>query len=190
MQSKTNVKTGGGDPSDKANRTQTMAHYPNSERRNSRFKISWRFPRLLVLALAAIGSFVILASSALAETSAANEPGSATACDTRLLRGDYGFSFSGSFSHGATFTGVGSESCNDQGQCTGVTTINIGGTTSIAPFTSVYTINADCTGVETANYYDLGLVVSESVVLVDGGKEVHFIGTDPGGTSIGVMKRR
>lgn len=181
MQSKTNVKTGGGDPSDKANRTQTMAHYPNSESRNSRFKASLWFPGLLVLALAAISSVVILAS---------DKPLSANACDNRLLRGDYGFSFSGSFSGGATFTGVGSESCDDEGQCTGVTTINIDGTISTAPFTSVYMINADCTGVETANYYTIGLVVSESVVLVDGGREVHFMGTDPGGTSIGVMKRR
>jgi hypothetical protein len=133
------------------------------------------------LALAAISSFVILGFE---------KPLRANACDTRLLRGDYGFSFSGSFSYGATFTGVGSESCDDQGQCTGVTTINIDGATSTAPFTSVYTINADCTGVETANYYTLGLIVSEAVTIVDNGKEVHFMGTDPGGLSIGVMKRR
>jgi hypothetical protein len=180
MQSKTNVKTGGGDPSDKANHTQTMMNYSNSESKHFCYKASLWFPGLLVLALV-VSSFVIFAF---------DKPLMANACDTRLLRGDYGFSFSGSFSGGVIFTGVGSESCDAKGQCTGVTTINIDGATSTAPFTSVYTINADCTGVETADYYDLGLIVSEAVTIVDGGKEVHFMGTDAGGTSLGVMKRR
>jgi len=180
MQSKINVKTDSGDPGDKATYTHTTVSYSNSESKHFRYKASLWFSGLLVLALMA-SSFVFLAF---------DKPLRANACDARLLRGDYGFSFSGSFSYGASFTGVGSESCDDQGHCTGVTTINIDGATSTAPFTSVYTINADCTGVETTNYYELGLIVLEAVTIVDHGNEVHFMGTDAGGLSIGVMKRR
>jgi hypothetical protein len=144
---------------------------------------------LAALALGALGGRVVPFVSVAAADPIDGQLGGKT-CDSRILRGNYGFSFSGSFTGGEPYTGVGSESCDDKGHCTGVTTINVDGTTSTAPFTAEYTIYPDCTGIERANYYELGLVINETVTIVDGGREVHFMGTDPGGTVLGVMKRR
>lgn len=187
MQSHARARIGGGAPDDEASRDPTVTPPPKGRIWSPRFKAPWRVLAPLVVALAAAGSLV---SSALAQASPSSGPAAGQSCDNRILRGDYGFSFSGSFSGGIPFTGVGSESCDENGHCTGVATLNIDGTTSTAPFTADYTINADCTGVETGNYYTIGLTVQEAVTIVDGGREVHFMGTDPGGTSIGVMKRR
>jgi hypothetical protein len=141
------------------------------------------------LALGALGGrFLPLVPSASADP--APGPIGGKACDNRILKGNYGFTFTGSFSGGIPFVGVGSESCDETGYCTGVTTLSIDGAVSTSPFTAQYTINPDCTGVETANYYTIGLVVQEAVSIVDGGREVNFMGTDPGGVSVGVMKRR
>lgn len=156
----------------------------------SRVRTAWRLAGLLVLAPVAAGSLALLVSSALAQASPGGGSKKPKTCDNSILEGDHGFSFSGTFTGGVPFTGVGSESCDDTGHCTGVTTINIDGASSVAPFTADYTIAADCTGVETATYYTIGLTIQEAVTIVDGGKEVHFMGTDPDGTSLGVMKRR
>lgn len=180
------ANTGGDAPGQEATRDPATAPPSNSSLHRSRLWARWRVVGLLVVAAAA-GSLV---SSALAQASPGGGQGNGHVCDNRILRGNYGFSFSGSFTGGVPFTGVGSESCDDDGHCTGVTTLNIDGQSSTAPFTADYTINPDCTGVETASYYTIGLVIQEAVTIVDGGKEVHFIGTDPDGTSIGVMKRR
>ncbi len=152
----------------------------------SRLKAPWWAVGLLAVGLVASGRLVPSASA-----QPASGPAGGKVCDNRILRGDYGFSFSGEYvGGGGRYVGVGSESCDDTGHCHGVTTINIDGVTSTAPFTSVYTINPDCTGVEVAEYYELGLVIHEAVTIVDGGREVHFMGTDPGATDLGVMKRR
>src|SRR5262245_4570972 len=88
----------------------------------SRFRAPARPLGLFAFGLAAAGSVAIAVSSASANNGNGHGPGHA--CDNSILEGDYGFSFSGS-TNGLPFVGVGSETCDEDAACTGVTTINI-----------------------------------------------------------------
>ena len=110
-------------------------------------------------------------------------------CGAHLLKGDYGFSYSGTADGFGSINGVGSETCDDNGNCVGQGTDTVNGTAFSATFTSVTTINPDCTGNVTTTYSD-GQVFHAALVVVNGGEEYQFVGTDPGASYIGVQKRR
>ena len=145
--------------------------------------------------LAAIG-FLVLASSVVFvganSSNAAPARSSSVAnkvCGTHLVKGDYGFSYSGTADGLGSINGVGSETCDDDGNCFGQGTDTVNGSAFSSTFTSVTTINPDCTGTVTTTYAD-GSVYHAALVVVDGGDEYHFVGTDPGASYIGVQKRR
>jgi hypothetical protein len=137
----------------------------------------------LVISLVFAG--VNSSSAALAGPSRAASKG----CGAHLLKGDYGFSYSGTADGFGSINGVGSESCDDDGNCVGEGTDTVNGSAFTSTFSSVTTINPDCTGTVTTTYAD-GSVFHAALVVVNGGDEYQFVGTDPGAAYIGVQKRR
>lgn len=124
-------------------------------------------------------------NAAPARSSAAENKG----CGTQLVKGEWGFSYSGTADGFGNINGVGSETCDEDGNCVGQGTDTVNGSAFNASFSSVTTINPDCTGTVTTTYAD-GSVFRAALVVVDGGNEYHFVGTDPGASYIGVQKRR
>ncbi len=120
---------------------------------------------------------------------AGSRTGANKGCGTHLVKGDYGFSYSGTADGFGSINGVGSETCNDDGNCFGEGTDTVNGAAFSSTFTSVTTINPDCTGTVTTTYAD-GSVFHAALVVVNGGDEYQFVGTDPGASYIGVQKRR
>ena len=120
---------------------------------------------------------------------AGSSPVANKVCGAHLVKGDYGFSYSGTVEGVGSITGVGSETCDDNGNCVGEGTDTVNGSAFTATFSSVTTINPDCTGTVTTTYAD-GSVFHAALVVVNGGDEYHFVGTDPGASYIGVQKRR
>ena len=145
--------------------------------------------------LAVIGVAIAISLLAFAGTTSTNaapvgsSPAANKVCGNGTFNGEYGFSYSGTIDGLGSITGIGSETCDGNGNCVGTGTASINGAASSSAFTSVYTINPDCTGIATTTFPD-GLVLHSAIVLLNDGDEIHFIGTDPGSSYIGVEKRR
>jgi hypothetical protein len=150
---------------------------------NASIKIVVTFGVALVLGVTAGGGFGHLLPSAHAD------PGKGPACDQGSEQGTWGFSLTGSIDSVGPIVGVGAETCDGTGHCTGSETDTIAGATVTHTFTTVETINPDCTGVSTITNPD-GSSVHSAFVIVNGGAELDFIGTDPGASISGVQKRR
>ena len=74
---------------------------------------------------------------------------------------------------------VGTQTNDGAGTVTGATvTINAGGTIIPVSGTGTYAVNADCTGTVSLSFAN-SPTVHDSFTLIDGGKEVKSIGTDP-----------
>jgi hypothetical protein len=56
-------------------------------------------------------------------------------------------------------------------------------------FTGTYTVKANCTGNLTADAGASG-IIHRDLVIVDSGKEVEFVSTDPGVVIAGYMKKQ
>jgi hypothetical protein len=120
--------------------------------------------------------------------SAQAEPG-ARPCSIASERGNWGYSYSGTIDGVGPIVGVGTETCDGAGHCTGTDTAVVFGQTVTHTFTTVETINPDCSGGSEITYDD-GTVVHSKFVIVAGETELHFTGADPGASLSGVQKRR
>jgi hypothetical protein len=136
-----------------------------------------------------VGSLVFAGASSSNAAPAGSSSVANKGCGAHLLKGDYGFSFSGTADGFGSINGVGSETCDDNGTCVGELTETLNGSATTTTFISVTTVNPDCTGTVTTTYPD-GQVFHAALVVVNGGDEYHFVGTDPGASYIGVQKRR
>ena len=104
-------------------------------------------------------------------------------CDLSSVVGTYGVSGGGTVGVGTTHplqdTEVGLLMADGNGNVTGSVTFSANGTLLAATYTGTYTVNSDCTA--NASITDsLGEHLHETGVVLKGGTEIRFIGTDPG----------
>jgi hypothetical protein len=114
-------------------------------------------------------------------------------CSEQTIQGRYGFISSGSggpptlsIDTPGPLTGVGIVSFATGGAFTLVTTRSVNGNIDSKPqaLTGTYKVNGDCT---LTMSFAVGFTFR--AIIVDGGKEIRFIETDPGTTFIVVAKR-
>lgn len=157
-----------------------------TKRTGTSIKISLAVSGAFLLGLAASGGLGALTPSAQASPPGG---GSGGACDEKLLKGNYGYSYDVTIAGLGDFNGIGAQTCDKYGNCSGSDTVMIFGQATTLAFTSAYTVNPDCTGSGLITYSN-GAVVNTVFVLMDGGDEIHFVGADFDGKSSGVAKRR
>ncbi len=76
-------------------------------------------------------------------------------------------------------TEVGLLTADGNGNVSGSVTFSANGTLLAATYIGTYTVNSDCTATASIND-SLGEHLHETGVLLKGGDEIRFIGTDPG----------
>jgi hypothetical protein len=102
-------------------------------------------------------------------------------CSNATLAGSSGFTFSGFVKdHGRTvpFAGTGISTADGAGNVSATITASENGSVETFPYTATYVVNPDCTGTVTSTSGGANF----SFVIVDGGKEVLGVATDPGST--------
>ena len=104
-------------------------------------------------------------------------------CGLSSVVGTYGVSGEGTVGVGTTHpvqdTEVGLLTADGNGNVAGSVTFSANGTLLAATYTGTYTVNSDCTA--NASITDsLGEHLHETGVVLKGGAEIRFIGTDPG----------
>lgn len=104
-------------------------------------------------------------------------------CGLYSVVGTYGVSGGGTVGVGTANpvqdTEVGLLTADGNGNVSGSVTFSANGTLLAATYTGTYTVNSDCTA--TASISDsLGEHLHETGVVLKGGAEIRFIGTDPG----------
>lgn len=125
---------------------------------------------------------IVAAISTLAP--AANAQGK---CNLLTIKGSYGVHASGSFGTIPLAT-LGTVTFDGAGNISGNTTSSFGGTISSDTFTGSYTVNDDCSG--TINFVYAFFTISGNTVIIDNGKEILLIETNPGAVASGVLKRQ
>jgi hypothetical protein len=108
-------------------------------------------------------------------------------CDAYTLNGAYGRMMSGSFPQGPVAS-IGLVTYDGSGNFVAQDTIVLNGVVMHGTATGTYQINADCTGTQTIQIQN-GPVFHADFIVVDNGKEVIFVQTDPGVTLVGTIKR-
>jgi hypothetical protein len=115
-------------------------------------------------------------------------------CSKASLRGDYGFQFSGSIPNVLAIGGIARVVFDGQGNFTQTDDeqISVSGQAPMVildrPGTGTYTVNPDCTGSETLNAG--GQVHHSRLVLVNHGKKIFDMSSDPGVVLTGVGERQ
>jgi hypothetical protein len=114
----------------------------------------------------------------------------------RTLKGTYGISGSGTLGYGTIQAAVvGLNSFDRDGSCDITAKVNAGG--RVAPLTTAhcsYSVNADGTATLDVTFNEPPFTVPfhSDFVIVDGGKELHFVLSDAAGSTVasGVAKRQ
>lgn len=119
--------------------------------------------------------------------------GSATAktCNQMTVAGTYGFQGQGTLGVGTSqevqSAETGSATADGSGNLSGEVTFSLGGLILTTPFTGTYVVKPDCTISETITF---GTQIRHQWgVIVDNGREINFIDTDPGTILTRVAKR-
>jgi hypothetical protein len=160
---------------------------------------------LAALIIAAMLSQISVAASPSDEppqqAASRDEGGSrALRCSPRTIRGSYGSHIKGTFilppPAGSTqppasvpLASVGRLVFDGVGAVSGTDTNSFGGTISTSAITGTYAVNEDCTGTLDVTF-PTGFTVTNDIVIVDGGREIAFIQTNPGALVTGVFKRQ
>ena len=143
-----------------------------------------------------IASFVALGRSITLSLNAAESH----RCSTALLRGGYGASTTGLINSSSNpnnitiptfvpFAEVVHFISDGGGKISGSSTADFGGTSFPVTFRGTYSLKTNCTGNLTINAGANG-IIHRDLVLVDGGREVEFVSTDPGLVIAGSMKKQ
>jgi hypothetical protein len=122
------------------------------------------------------------------------------ACTTAILRGGYGAGTTGLINTSGNPNDIRIRTFvpfaeavyflfDGNGNLSGSSTADFGGFVSPVTFTGTYTVNANCTGSLTVDAGANG-IVHRDLVIVDAGKEVDFVSTDPGVVIAGYMKKQ
>jgi len=142
---------------------------------------------------------IFLTGLVIAASGAMQEARADKTCSNHTLKGTYGFSQLGAVLGIAPFpvtaADVGIVSGDGFGNLTGSETVNVGGQVFTDTFANgTYQVNPDCTG--TASWtaiFSNGAppqARSASFVIVDNGKEVHFLSTGPGTVLVGIARKQ
>lgn len=104
-------------------------------------------------------------------------------CSLRSVAGTYGVSGGGTVGVGTSApvqdTEVGLLTADGNGNISGSVSFSANGTLLAATYIGTYSVNSDCTA--SASIVDsLGEHLHETGVVLRGGSEIRFIGTDPG----------
>ena len=111
-------------------------------------------------------------------------------CSLRTLNGCYGFTFSGTILGFGPIAGIGVTNYDGQGHATSTQTLNINGSGGIRDtVTQTYTVNSDCTGSTVITQTD-GSLTHIDFVIIDHGKEILTLPTDPGFAITGTAKKQ
>jgi hypothetical protein len=116
-------------------------------------------------------------------------------CTLESVKGEFGATFTGTIAITAEqpaelFAAVARIVCDGQGSCHGEGTQSLNGT--IVPFGdqgTTYTVNSDCTGSITVDLVD-GPTIHFNFIVVDNGKEIRSIQTDPGTAVTGNLRQQ
>jgi hypothetical protein len=104
-------------------------------------------------------------------------------CSLSTVVGTYGVSGGGTVGVGTSNvvqdTEVGLLTADGNGNVSGSVTFSANGTVLAATYTGTYIVNSDCTANASIND-SLGEHLHEAGVVLRGGSEIRFIGTDPG----------
>lgn len=122
------------------------------------------------------------------------------ACSVAALRGGYGAGTTGLINSSSNanditiptfvpFAEAAHFLFDGRGNLSGSSSVTFGGIVAPVTFTGSYTVNADCTGSLTAETSD-GDTVHRNLIIVDDGKEVEFVSTDPGVVVAGYLKKQ
>lgn len=104
-------------------------------------------------------------------------------CTNAILSGGYGYSATGMVAGVGAFAAVGVLTAHGDGTLSGRITHSVNGVIiPPSPLSGTYTVNEDCTG--TAVFSRGG---PADFVIVDRGRELHFIQTTPGTVITGVV---
>jgi hypothetical protein len=116
-------------------------------------------------------------------------------CTLQSVKGDFGATFTGTITPGGTappgpFAAVARIVCDGKGACHGEGTQSLNGL--IVPFVDMgatYTVNPDCTGTITVNLVG-GPTINFNFIIVDRGKEIRSIQTDPNTVITGNLRQQ
>lgn len=120
----------------------------------------------------------------------------ARSCSTARTAGNYGFTLTGALTPptGPVWVAaVGQASLDSDGNVSGTEARSLGGSFANETFTGTFSVNPDCTGTTTLNFYEAGQLVRTSVlsIVVDNSNhEVRMVQqslTLPNGASIPVV---
>ena len=115
------------------------------------------------------------------------------ACSAASFKGAFGYSLKGSYydrSYNVYLIGAAGRLVSDgAGAITGADTISYDGQAVRRKFTGAYTVNDDCTGTLVLNADD-NTTTNADFVIVNDGKEVSLVETDPGIILTGDLKRQ
>lgn len=100
-------------------------------------------------------------------------------CTLATRQGDFGFSANGNLGGVGPSAAVGRYTADGSGNFAGSFTESANGVIARLTFTGTYTVNPDCTGTETINV-ESGLTLHNDAAIVEGGREIQAINTDPG----------
>lgn len=109
---------------------------------------------------------ILLAAFSLAGLSPAAE---ARSCSTAKTAGNFGFTLSGvvNLPTGAVpIAAVGRATLDSNGNVSGTEARSVGGGFADETFTGTYTVNADCTGTTTLQFFESGQLVRTSVLSI------------------------
>jgi hypothetical protein len=161
-----------------------------------------RLPGLVrfVVALVVVVGFVFLLSSTtvprlIPVVGASPGNGSTRACSDHTLNGRYGFVAQGTVlpplaPAPAPVANSGVVAFDGRGQLRGFDAISLGGQIFSRTFEGTYTVREDCAVTGSLNVITgtPGLVINFQAVIVDNGREVLFVETDPSTIYTGTLK--
>ncbi len=153
----------------------------------------------LLTVLAIAGTFAI-AVAAQTKSDNQNSETERSRCRENTIGGSYGTNITGTFiippPPGSTnpptvipLASVGRLTFDGVGNMWGKSTDSFGGEVTRYTATGTYTVARDCTGTLTINLSN-GFVLANDIVIVDGGKEIYMIQTNPGAVITGIIKRQ
>lgn len=110
-------------------------------------------------------------------------------CSAESLRGRYGVSATGQIAGFGPVAFVGWADFDGASSLDGADWASFNGAISARHTTGTYTVNDDCTGTVTFVSETRNVEAHFRLVLVDGGKQVFFIETDPNTVVSGILRQ-
>jgi len=137
--------------------------------------------------VADVAALILLVLGSLGSAYAQRE--SPSACNNRIIAGNYGFTIQGNKLGGQGPTGpqvgVAMTQFDGKGGLTQIDTVTVSGDVvadfTHTPATGTYTVNSDCTGTFTINFTDGRPPLATNFVVVEGGLEIDTVVTSSGG---------